>query len=295
MRQLELLPQREKRSRKAMVAAEPRRFVSFGGGVQSTALLLLVRDQPDRVVAAMGGLPEVAFFADTGAEPEEVYFHIRAFSEVASIPIEIIKKPGKTLEETMLSKEGSRFLPIPAFTKDPVTGKVGIIRRQCTQEYKIRPLQRAMRQRLGYGKRRIPHGSIHAWIGISTDEAGRVKDSGTPTIINKYPLLELGISREDCKQIINDAGFNPVKSRCYFCPFINDWASFKREHPSAFEKAVKMDLAIRNATQAGVAHPAYLHRSCTPLNGSSEAPPGPLEELWEDHGFEDECFGVCGV
>lgn len=293
---------RKKRFRKE--AKVTRHLVSFGGGVQSTALFLLIKNDPERVLEAMGALPEAFFFADTGAEPDEVYKHIQSVSKMAgNTPVILCKKDGPTMEEGMLSKEGTRFIPIPAFTRDPGTGKVGMIRRQCTSEYKIAPLQKAMRSYIGVAPRKVlPVNSIHSWIGISTDEAGRAKDSGVAGIINRYPLLEMGLSRDDCRKIIEDAGLKPVKSRCYFCPYIGDWDQFKSDHPTAFEKAVKMDHAIRDSTQAGVDKPAYLQRSCRPLDGSDDRPLTPLEiamgmgpDAWEDQGFEDECDGMCGL
>jgi hypothetical protein len=121
-------------------------------------------------------------------------------------------------------------------------------------------------------------------------------------ITNRYPLLEMGLSREDCGKIISDAGLNPVKSRCYFCPYIGDWAGFKTDHPQAFDKAVEMDRQIRDSTRAGVEHPAYLRRDCRPLDGSRDTPLTELElmmglgpDAWEDQGFEDECDGMCGL
>lgn len=292
------------RKRKRSVCETPRHFVSFGGGVQSTALFLLIKNDPNRVMKAMGALPEMFFFADTGAEPKEVYDHIESISSLAgNTPIVICKKDGQTMEQVMLSKKGTRFIPIPAFTRDPATGKIGMIRRQCTREYKIAPLQKAMRSAAGIKPRQVaPDNSIHSWIGISTDEAGRVKDSGCSSIINRYPLLEMGISREDCKKIIMGASMRPVKSRCYFCPYIGDWDQFKKDHPASFEKAILMDYAIRDSKQAGVLQPAYLQRSCIPLDGVSDRLPGPLElamaispDQWEDQMLEEECDGICGL
>jgi hypothetical protein len=299
--QLTLLTLPPKPQRKRKQASVTRHFVSFGGGVQSTALFLLIKNDPDRVLSVMGALPEAYFFADTGAEPEEVYAHIERLRPMAGdTPIVLCKKDGPTMEEVMLSKNGSRCLPIPAFTKDSVTGRIGMTRRQCTREYKIAPLQKAMRDAIGARPRaQLPDNSIHSWIGISTDEAGRVKDSGMLGITNRYPLLEMGLSREDCKKIISDAGLNPVKSRCYFCPYINDWDGFKADHPQAFDKAVEMDRQIRDSTRAGVEKPVYLRRDCLALDGSDDRQPGPLEaiwkEQWEDQGFEDECDGMCGL
>jgi hypothetical protein len=147
----------------------------------------------------------------------------------------------------------------------------------------------------------LPVGAIHTWIGISTDEAGRARKSDDESIIRRYPLLELGLSREDCKKIITDAGMKPVKSRCYFCPYIGDWDAFRVDHPEAYEKAVILDRTIRDSTRAGVSNPVYLRRDCIPMDGVlTDLEKGALQVLWEadaweDQGFEEECEGICGL
>jgi hypothetical protein len=283
------------RTRRLKEAKETRHLVSFGGGVQSTALFLLIKDSPELVIKAMGTLPEAFFFADTGAEPSEVYDHISLIAGmVDKRPLIICKKPGPTLEKVILGKIGSRSLPIPAFTKDK-DGKIGMLRRQCTREYKIAPLQNAMRSYIGIEPRKhLPAKSIASWIGISTDESGRVKDSGCKGIINLYPLLEMGISRDDCRDIIRSAGISPVKSRCYFCPYIGDWEQFSKDHSSAFQKAVVLDKSIRNSTSAGVVQPAYLRRDCQPLEDLGIGP-AMTPDPYEDWMFEEDCEGICGI
>jgi 3'-phosphoadenosine 5'-phosphosulfate sulfotransferase (PAPS reductase)/FAD synthetase len=143
MAQLELLDVHEfsKKKRKRKHAEQSRHFVSFGAGVQSTALFLLIRDKPDKIREAMGALPEAFIFADTGGEPKEVYDHLNEIRSMAqeSMPLIVCKKDGPTLEQVILNKEGSRFIPIPAFTRS--SGEVGMLKRQCTSEYKIAPLE----------------------------------------------------------------------------------------------------------------------------------------------------------
>ncbi|HEY1192362.1 MAG TPA: hypothetical protein VGE74_32360 [Gemmata sp.] len=66
-------------------------------------------------------------------------------------------------------------MSIPVFTKSPA-GKVGLIRRQCTAEYKINVVNKTIRSEvLGLKLRqRVPKDVlIHQYFGISTDEAGR--------------------------------------------------------------------------------------------------------------------------
>lgn len=277
------------------------RFLSFGAGVQSTALWLLLGQRKQEMEAKLGPLPTAAYFADTGAEPDEIYRHLQRLQEIAErksmyIPIHVCKKDGLSLAETMLRKDGSRFLPIPAFTGFPGQ-REGMLRRQCTREYKIAPLHGAYRRAMGLRpKQRAQRASCESWIGISTDEAGRATASDEHWLVKRYPLLELGLSRSDCARIIRKAGLKPVKSRCYFCPYISDWNSFREAHPDAFKKAIEVDEAIRDSTGAGANQPCWLHRNLIPLKELEKVDQLSLfAEPWEDWGFEDECSGMCGI
>jgi hypothetical protein len=277
-----------------------RRFMSFGAGVQSTALWILIAEQREKLERDLGGVPEIAFFADTGAEPDAIYRHIEHCQRIASsdsryIPIKVVAKAGPSLERIMLDKTGTRFVPIPAFTGG-AGKKEGMLRRQCTREYKISPLQQAYRKALGYKKgQRILPGACESWIGISTDEAGRAKQSPEKWVIKRYPLIELGLSRTDCAVLLEKKGIKPVKSRCCFCPYISDWQGFKREHPEAFERAIAVDESIRDSSKAGCTAPIYIHRSCRPLAELKKVDQLSLFEAWEDQWFEEECDGICGV
>ena len=57
-----------------------------------------------------------------------------------------------------------------------------------------------IRELLGLRPRqRVPAGTtVEMWLGISTDEAIRMKDSRDRWITNRYPLIEVGMSRRDC-------------------------------------------------------------------------------------------------
>ena len=72
----------------------------------------------------------------------------------------------------------------------------GIGKRQCTHEFKIAPITKKLRALLGYApRRRIPVGSVEVWLGISLDEAIRMKPSRTAWQVNRWPLVEARLSR----------------------------------------------------------------------------------------------------
>lgn len=266
-------------------------YLSLGAGVQSTALLVMSN-------LGLHGCPraDVAIFADTQDEPAYVYEHLEALEAWSEIPI-------RRVTAGRLSGAGEGFLRIPAFTEAPIrakllfgTPKTGMLRRQCTREFKINPLQREVRSLLGLAKgQRAGNRHATALIGISLDEAHRMRTAHEAWMTNRYPLIDARLKRADCFPIIEAAGLpRPKKSACVFCPFHDDayWRELRDEHPADFEKAVAYDVAIRDSTRAGVRLPAFLHRSLKPLSEVD------LTDPYEDQiefAFGNECEGVCGV
>ena len=140
--------------------------LNLGAGVQSTALFLLARE-PDPKVRF-----DLAIFADTGEEPSGVYTHLDYLRSLGSPEI-WVRSAGSLGNDLIHGRNstGQRFASIPAFTQD-TTGKVGIVRRQCTKEYKIEVVNKAIRRELlGLKPRqRIPKDTtIYQYFGISTD------------------------------------------------------------------------------------------------------------------------------
>ena len=85
-------------------------------------------------------MPDGAIFADTQDEPEEVYKYLEYLkTQVKNIPIYICSHVGGGLCDDMLNyekgKKGSA-IHAPLYTTDK-KGKSGMIKRQCTNVYKI--------------------------------------------------------------------------------------------------------------------------------------------------------------
>jgi hypothetical protein len=193
------------------------------------------------------------------------------------------------------SDHRKQFAAIPYFLDRLEQGVVeaGLGRRQCTREYKIDPLTRRQRELMGYKPRqRIPANSCEVWIGISTDEAHRMKASRESWVTNRYPLIEQGMSRSDCLAWLERHGYpRPQKSACTFCPYRSDegWLEMKRNDPASWNEAVAVDEALRrNQHELRLRAVPYLHRSLVPL---AEAD---LSEGQFDL-FGNECEGMCGV
>lgn len=159
-------------------------------------------------------------------------------------------------------------------------GKQGMTRRQCTGEYKIKPIKRQVRELLGYPyPRRVPKDVfVEQWVGISTDEFHRAKDADVRYMRNRHPLIDLGWSRSDCLRYLTSLGLaDTPKSACLGCPFHGNaqWRHIRDTSPEEWRDVVEFDAAIRagnaraNAGGNRLLGQAFLHRSRVPL---SEAP-----------------------
>lgn len=140
---------------------------------------------------------------------------------------------------------------------------------------------------------------MFSWVGISRDEASRMKPSREPWIKNIYPLVDLGITRNDCLRWMKDHSFpQPPRSACVYCPFHNaaEWRRLKEEEPAEFQRAVEFERKVQQAVgdAEGLAVP-FLHKSLKPID---EVDFRSLEDKGQGNllnYFENECEGMCGV
>lgn len=246
------------------------RVLSLGAGVQSTALYLLACEDPAQRF-------DVAIFADTGWEPDAVYKHLDQLEthgrEHGGPPI--VRVSAGNIRDDALNPD-ARFASMPLFVRGP-DGELGMARRQCTGEYKLKPIKQEVRRRLGYPHPTpVPRG-VHAemWIGISTDEIGRARDSDVGYMVNRHPLIDLGWSRKDCERYLRSKGWTSVsKSACKGCPFHGNaaWRDLRDNHPDDWADAVEFDRQIRNGSARALAQGQelrgeyFLHRARVPLD-----------------------------
>ena len=263
--------------------------ISLGVGVQSSTMLLM---------AAKNELPNVdcAIFADTGYEPKSVYNYLNFLKKIVKFPIYQVSKGNIKNDMINSIKNNTKFPTAPFFTQNAITGKKGMLRRQCTADYKIFPIRKKLRElcNVGYRKRFPNDKYIEQWIGISTDEIQRMKPARDPYIKNRHPLIELNMSRQDCINWMKKNEFPlPEKSACIMCPYHNDayWHFMKTERPSEFEDAVKFDKNIRTGAK-NIKDNLFLHKSCKPLD---EVEFNKKENDKQLDMFNNECEAVCGV
>lgn len=270
--------------------------ISLGGGVQSSVLALMAAE------GLIKPMPDFAVFADTGWEPKEVYHHIDWLAEQIPFPIRHIGK--RNLRADILAgtnSTGQQFTSIPAFVRS-LSGKTGIVKRQCTREYKLTPIEEELRYLLGIGyKERVPQGVfVELWIGISRDEIIRMKPSRLPWINNYWPLIDMGYSRSDCKVWFEDRypGRILPRSACIGCPYHTDseWFRMKRLDPESWSDAVYVDNALRDVERRELKNgEMYLHRSRRPLSEIDFDHHKPEQMSFFNDEFGNECEGLCGV
>lgn len=255
------------------------RVLSLGAGVQSTTLALMA------AAGELGNKPDCAIFADTGWEPEAVYRHLERLEQ--ALPFPVLRVTAGNLRDDILARSAGqkRAAAVPWFMRNP-DGSSGMGRRQCTSEYKLRPIQRKIVDLMG--GRRLKCGA-EVWVGISTDEAIRMKQSRVQYIVNRWPLIERRMNRNDCVQWLARNGWNAPKSSCIGCPF-HSAAQWRSLTDAEFQDAVEVDRAIRN--QPKMKGEQYMHRSLKPLDQvdfRTDAKMGQADL------FGNECEGLCGV
>lgn len=96
--------------------------------------------------------------------------------------------------------------------KNVKVGDKSKLMRTCTSRWKVDPTRRivaAEMKRRGIKPHRRkrktdpkPPGVVDMWLGISTDEWFRMKDSPIQYIDNFYPLFEMGWTRAHCKEYL---------------------------------------------------------------------------------------------
>lgn len=198
-------------------------WLSYGGGVNSTALLVLLLD---------GKLPQYSpirfVWADTRDEQDETYAY------VDGVIRPLLRKHGAVLE-TVCDKEGV----LARWERLSVIGSRTT--RACSDHAKVQPITRHIKAstRRGYEAVQL--------LGIDAAESHRARPSlPTDPFPKRYPLVDLNIDRDGCVAIIEAAGLPvPRKSGCWHCPFmrVGEVLALAKDRPDRFSRIVKLEAA----------------------------------------------------
>ena len=297
----------------------PLKILSLGAGVQSSALLLM---------SARGELPKLdaAIFADTQYEPPAVYRHfdwLKGEAEAAGIPVHVVTEGNLRADAVAFRRQRYNVDPstgrkgyasIPLFVLND-DGSQGMIRRQCTAEYKIAPIERFIRRELlGLKPRqRAPRTVVvDQWFGITWDESQRMKVSPEPWKRHVYPfcgpygddLLPKFWRRADCVRWLETNYPDRVvpRSACICCPYRSneEWRQMKEQDPESWADAVAFDREIRGAEaeafgsgKTRLRATPFVHREMIPLGEVDLR--NDVDKGQGLLGFVNECEGMCGV
>jgi hypothetical protein len=208
--------------------------ISYGGGVNSTAMIIRLYEQGCRCPIVIG---------ETGCERPETDAFIPVFrswlKKKYDTSITVISPPSE-YHSPRINKlsRGSLYGYCGGALVIPLIGQ-----RWCTSEFKRDPVNKWARKQ----------GARVCIIGISWEEKHRALriHRGLPAI---YPLIDAQLDREDCKKIISDACVPvPTKSGCYFCMYqrIGQWRNLWKKFPDHFgvsrelEEKISRDRGVR--------------------------------------------------
>lgn len=252
--------------------SEQIRAVSYGGGVQSTALLVLAAQK--RIAFDLFLMANVGDDSEHPATLDYVRNIAQPYAEQHDITMHVLNRQmvrdgsTRTLYQNLTNPE-HRSVGIPARMPSGAPGS-----RACTQDFKVNVVARWLKERGA-----TEDAPAVVGIGISLDEIQRANsrsDVKTQRVV--YPLIGVGeetglrLRRDDCMKLIKDAGLPvPPKSSCYFCPFhsMESWADMRRNEPELFEKAAALEDTI-NAKRAD-SYPVWLSPAMVPLREAIDA------------------------
>jgi hypothetical protein len=221
-------------------------IVCYGGGVDSTAMLIALRDAGIR--------PDLITFADTGAEKPETYDTVRLMDDWLlrqGFPtVTWCKKV--TLDSTPYGSLGgncshNETLPSLAFGMKSCSIKW----KQVPQDYVVKGCSSGPNKCAPHPLWLIANArgqKLVKLIGYDSSKADirrskKVKREDADFLYS-YPLQDLNWEREDCIARIIEEGLPvPIKSACFFCPASQKWELFwlAGAHPDLFMKALQIE------------------------------------------------------
>ncbi len=203
-------------------------IVSFSGGKDSTAMLLMMLERGMKV--------DYILWCDTGMEFPAMYEHIEKVDKY------IGEKYGKHVTKLQAEHTFEWGLAEILHTKGKRAGLPGygwpsMKIRWCTSMLKREPVQAFMMEH-GFDR-----GNTKMYIGIAADEPKRVHD-------DIYPLFEWGITEEQALDFCYKRGFDwgglyrdRARLSCWICPLqrVNDFKLLYRDFPELWAELRRLN------------------------------------------------------
>ena len=223
--------------------------LSFGGGVDSTAMFILIMTDP-RFADLKANLAEVVWCDVSGGKVNAEWPETYTFVKGTFIPwVESLGIKFTTVyADKKLNGKDERTSNIYEYYRDgniiPPATMGG-----CSITFKVDPITKHL-------KETYKDESITVLIGYEANETHRFEGKAknhNPAFTNRFPLVEAGLNRTDCEKLIAAAGLPvPVKSACWFCTkgCRNDWRKLGAQHPELLAEAVKWEQDVQAARRA---------------------------------------------
>lgn len=186
-------------------------IVSYGIGVDSTGLLVEMKNRGIR--------PDVILYADTGCDKLETYQYKRIIDEwlkrVGFPPITVVRYKPKNPENGRYSTLFGNCI------RNKTLPGISFGYKSCSMKWKGQPMDAWVKREYYFEIKmgRKPQRLIGYDNGPKDRKrCGGVSEKNSPENDWLYPLIEWGIDRARCEEIIKAEGLPvPPKSACWFC------------------------------------------------------------------------------
>lgn len=204
---------------------------SFGGGVNSTAMLIGMHERGEPV--------DLILFADTGGEKPHTHEFIMEFNlwllDHGMPDIRFVQRTNRAQEFKNLEQDclDGKMLPSIAY---------GF--KACSMKYKRDPQDKFCNNHQPCKDEWATGRKVVKLIGYDMDEPHRARIPEDEKYTYRYPLIEWNWGREECVEAIRRAGLTqPGKSACFFCPSSKkpEIMQLRRQYPALAARAVAME------------------------------------------------------
>ena len=235
-------------------------YLSFGGGVNSVAMMLLMLDE---------GWDFEAVFVDHGGDWPETYEYVKMLQD-KGYEITVLTPSVRTIDGKVFNNIYDYYIYKRCH---PV-----VVSRGCTARWKVRVLETYQKT------------PCFVCIGYDFGEIHRAKLGSTIKNVElRFPLIEAEIDREGCKELIVGHGLPvPRKSGCYFCPFqkATNYKELRATHPELYCKLQVLENGYRDRRIEEGKEPIFLKNN-VPLSVLVNED---QYEMWEE--YKPPCY--CG-
>jgi len=225
---------------------------SYGGGVNSTAMLIGLHERGETV--------DLILFADTGGEKPETYTYLAKFSSwLIAHGFPEIRVVRKTTKRAGRFRGANEVLTLERMCLEQnILPSVAYGFKTCSLKFKREPQEEYLNDWIPAWAAWLRGESVIKLIGFDADEAYRAKESPNGGYRNRFPLIEWGWGRDECQEAIVRAGLCvPPKSSCFFCPNMEELEilELRDRHPDLLERALALEanaISTPNSTIKGL-------------------------------------------